>query len=131
MVFPFISFTDEMLSVYLLTRIIEFGKFFQRVDAFFILIWVLTFFAYLSVVIAFTLKITSKNAKTKKSNIPAFLIALGIFVVTLIPKNIAQIRFCENVIYKYLCLIIVFAMSFIILLLGYLKKNKKALVVNL
>ena len=131
LIFPFATGGEGILSIYMITRSIQFGKFFQRIDAFFILIWVLTFFAYLSVVIAFTLKITSKNAKTKKSNIPAFLIALGIFVVTLIPKNIAQIRFCENIIYKYLCLIIVFAMSFIILLLGYLKKNKKALVVNL
>ena len=66
--------------------------------------------------------------KTQNSNIPAFLIGLGVFIVTLIPQNIAQIRLAENVIYKYVCLIIVFGMSFVILLLGYLKKNKKGMV---
>ena len=84
----------------MITRSIQFGTFFQRVDAFFILIWVLTFFSYLSVIFAFTLKITNKNLKTQSSNIPAFLIGLGVFIVTLIPQNIAQIRFAENVIYQ-------------------------------
>ena len=57
-----------------------------------------------------------------------FFAVMGVFIVTLIPQNIAQIRFAENDIYKYVCLIIVFGMSFVILLLGYLKKNKKGMV---
>ncbi len=128
LIFPFATGGEGVLSIYMITRSIQFGKFFQRVDALFILIWVLVFFAYLSVVLAFAIKITNKNTKTPTSNIPAFLICIGIFIVTLIPQNIAQIRFVENVIYKYACLIIVFGMSFIILLLGYLKKNKKSLI---
>lgn len=128
LIFPFATGGEGILSIYMITRSIQFGTFFQRVDAFFILIWVLTFFSYLSVIFAFTLKITNKNLKTQNSNIPAFLIGLGVFIVTLIPQNIAQIRFAENVIYKYVCLIIVFGMSFAILLLGYLKKDKKGMV---
>ena len=46
MIFPFIAFSDEMLSVYLLTRLIEFGKFFQRVDAIFIFVWILSTFSF-------------------------------------------------------------------------------------
>ena len=128
LIFPFATGGEGILSIYMITRSIQFGTFFQRVDAFFILIWVLTFFSYISVLLAFGLKITNKNVKAEKSNVPAFLIGLGIFIVTLIPQNIAQIRFAENVIYKYSCLIIVFAMSFVIMLLGYLKKRKKGLV---
>ena len=128
LIFPFATGGEGILSIYMITRSIQFGTFFQRVDAFFILIWVLTFFSYLSVVFAFILRITNKNLRIQKSNIPTFIIGLGVFIVTLIPQNIAQIRFAENVIYKYACLIIVFGMSFVILLLGYLKKNKKGMV---
>ena len=128
LIFPFATGGEGILSIYMITRSIQFGTFFQRVDAFFILIWVLTFFSYLSVVFAFVLRITNKNLRMQKSNIPTFIIGLGVFIVTLIPQNIAQIRFAENVIYKYACLIIVFGMSFVILLLGYLKKNKKGMV---
>ena len=128
LIFPFATGGEGILSIYMITRSIQFGTFFQRIDAFFILIWVLTFFSYLSVVFAFILRITNKNLRMQKSNIPTFIIGLGVFIVTLIPQNIAQIRFAENVIYKYGCLIIVFGMSFVILLLGYLKKNKKGMV---
>ena len=128
LIFPFATGGEGILSIYMITRSIQFGTFFQRVDAFFILIWVLTFFSYLSVVFAFILRITNKNLRMQKSNIPTFIIGLGVFIVTLIPQNIAQIRLAENVIYKYACLIIVFGMSFVILLLGYLKKNKKGMV---
>ena len=128
LIFPFATGGEGILSIYMITRSIQFGTFFQRIDAFFILIWVLTFFSYLSVVFAFILRITNKNLRMQKSNIPTFIVGLGVFIVTLIPQNIAQIRFAENVIYKYACLIIVFGMSFVILLLGYLKKNKKGMV---
>ena len=128
LIFPFATGGEGILSIYMITRSIQFGTFFQRIDAFFILIWVLTFFSYLSVVFAFILRITNKNLRMQKSNIPTFIIGLGVFIVTLIPQNIAQIRFAENVIYKYACLIIVFGMSFVILLLGYFKKNKKGMV---
>ena len=38
MTFPFIVETDEMFSIYLLTRLVSFGNFLQRVDAIFILL---------------------------------------------------------------------------------------------
>ena len=123
--FPFITGGEGVLSIYMITRTIQFGKFFQRVDALFILIWALTFFSYLSVIMSYTLKIVKKNIKTSKSSPLIYLIALGIFIVTLIPQNISQIRFAENVIYKYSSLFIIFILSFVILILGYLKKKKK------
>ena len=49
MMFSFISFSEELLSVYLLTRMIEFGRFFQRIDAIFILIWILAMISFLSI----------------------------------------------------------------------------------
>lgn len=129
--FPFITGGEGVLSIYMITRTIQFGKFFQRVDALFILIWALTFFSYLSVIMSYILKITKKNTNTSKSSPMIYLVALGIFIVTLIPQNIAQIRFAENVIYKYSSLFIVFILSFTILLLGYLKKKKQKGIVEI
>ena len=129
--FPFITGGEGVLSIYMITRTIQFGKFFQRVDALFILIWALTFFSYLSVIMSYILKITKKNTITSKSSPMIYLVALGIFIVTLIPQNIAQIRFAENVIYKYSSLFIVFILSFTILLLGYLKKKKQKGIVEI
>ena len=38
--FPFITQSEELLSVYLLVRVVEFGTFFQRTDALFIFLWI-------------------------------------------------------------------------------------------
>ena len=48
MMFPFAAFSDETLSMYLLTRRITFGKFFQRIDAMFILFWILSILVFIS-----------------------------------------------------------------------------------
>ena len=124
LLFPFITGGEGVLSIYMITRNIHFGNFFQRVDALFILIWALTFFSYLSVIISYILKIAKKNTSSTKVSPFVFIIAFAIFIVTLIPQNISQIRFAENVIYKYSSLIVVFGLSFAILILGYLKKKK-------
>ena len=121
LLFPFITGGEGTLSIYMITRSIQFGKFFQRADALFILIWALTFFSYTSVAMSYTLKIAKKNTKTTKNSPMLYIL----FVVTLIPQNISQIRFAENVIYKYSTIFIVFGLSFVILLLGYLKKKKQ------
>lgn len=52
-IFPFITHSEEVLSMYLLTRCIEFGEFLQRTDAVFILLWIISAFSYLSVSLNF------------------------------------------------------------------------------
>mgnify|MGYP005767743575 CR=1 FL=1 len=74
---------------------------------------------------SYTLKIAKKNTKTTKNSPMLYIMAILLFIVTLIPQNISQIRFAENVIYKYSTIFIVFELSFVILLLGYLKKKKQ------
>lgn len=122
--FPFISNGKEVLSTYLSSRTIEFGKFFQRSDAIFIFIWILAFLAYLSVIIAYIVKINKKSLNIENPSMIIYLTAIIIFVIALIPKSVTQIRFLETVVYKYAALIIVFFYNFIILLLANLKKRR-------
>jgi len=131
LLYPFSTGGKGVLSIYIMTRSIQFGKFFQRADALFILVWVLTFFSYLSVIINYVLRITQKNTGSKKNALYIYIIAIAIFIVTLIPKDIVQIRFAENVIYKYSTLIVVFVLSFVVILLGYLKKRKERGIVQI
>lgn len=124
LMFPFILNGKEILSIYLSTRNIEFGKFFQRSDAIFIFIWISAFLAYLSVIIAYIVKMNKKTLEIKNPSILIYVVSLFIFVSALIPQNVAQIRFAEFVVYKYAALLVVFAYNFIILLLANLKMRK-------
>lgn len=82
-------------------------------------------FSYLAVIMSYVVKITNKNYTPKHNTITVYLTGASIFLVSLIPKDIVQIRFAQNVIYKYSTLIIVFGLTLTIMILGYLKKKKQ------
>ncbi len=127
MMFPFIAFSDEMLSVYLLTRLIEFGKFFQRVDAIFIFIWILSTFSFLSITTSLINRIIKKLTKIKHHNELCYSICAIIFGVALIFKNIADMKFIQNILLRYVSISLVFIFSLIILILANFKLKKEKL----
>lgn len=122
--FSFLINGVNTLSVYMSTRVIEFGTFFERTDALFIFVWLFAFISYLCVIIAYISKINQKNCNVKNPSIFIYLTGLIILAVSLIPSNTSVIRFAETVLYKNASLFIVFGYSFIILIIGYLKKKK-------
>ena len=125
MIFSFIPFSDEMLSVYLLTRMIEFGRFFQRIDAIFILIWILSLLSFLSISSFFSIYILDKLVRFKNPDELSYCITSFIFSIALSIRNIAQIKYIQNVVFKYVIIILVFIVSFIILVLANLKHKKE------
>ena len=127
MMFPFIAFTDEILSIYLLTRLIEFGKFFQRVDAIFILIWILSAFSFLSITIEFANRILKKLLNLKTHKEMAYSICAIIFSLALAFANFSTIKFIQNELLRYFVIALVFIISLIILVLANLKLKKEKL----
>ena len=122
--FPFLINGVNTLSVYMSTRVIE------RTDALFIFVWLFAFISYLCVIIAYISKINQKNCNVKNLSIFIYLTGLLIFAASLIPSNTSVIRFAETVLYKNAALFIVFGYSFIILIIGYLKKKKVSLIIR-
>jgi len=125
MMFPFISFTDEMLSIYLLTRLIEFGKFFQRVDAIFVLIWILSAFSFLAITIELANRILKKLVNLKTHKELSYSICAIIFSLALSFANLSTIKFMQNNILRYFAISLIFVISLIILLLANLKHKKE------
>ena len=125
MMFPFISFTDEMLSIYLLTRLIEFGKFFQRVDAIFVLIWILSAFSFLAITIELANRILKKLLNLKTHKEMAYSISAIIFSLSLAFANLAQIKYIQTELLKYFVIILVFVISLVVLILANFKLKKE------
>jgi len=124
MTFPFIMETDETLSVYLVTRLISFGRFFQRVDAIFIFVWILIFISFISLNLFIISHIIKKTFKLKFSKELVYPIAALVFSAALMFKDIAVIKYATRYIYRYYGFILVFIVSFLILLLAYFKKKR-------
>ena len=122
----------ELPSIYLIVRSAELGKFIQRPEALFIVTWILAMMSYISICIMISCYLFKKIGKTKNEKPMVYCFASLVFIFSLFPKNMAQVRFQEDVIYKYCSIALLFVLSFIILILANLKykKNNKRLEVN-
>lgn len=121
---PDVLVINELSPMYLLVRAAESGRFFQRPDAIFIFIWTLSLMAYLSTIIFIITLIFKKISKTENVKPMIYCFASLIFVVAQIPANMSEIRFFEDVLLKYFTILLIFIISFIVLLLANLKYKK-------
>ncbi len=121
---------NEISPVYLLIRGTNFGRFLQRPDALFILGWILSLMSYLSITVWMISNIFKKITVTHDTKPMIYCFCAIIFVFALIPKNIAQIRFIQDVIFRYFTIILVFVISLLILIFSHIKYKKKHPIIN-
>lgn len=125
MLFPYQLSGKETLSMYFSTRTVEFGRFFQRSDAIFMFVWIFTFLSYLSVIFYYLNRISKVGLSlSNKNTYQLYIFALLVFIISVIPKNFLQISFINHYVYKYVAIIVVFFISFSILLIAYIKKRR-------
>lgn len=116
-----IKFITELSPVYLLVRSAEFGRFFQRPDALFILVWILCFMGYLSTVLFMLRTVFIKVIPLKDSRVMSYCFSTFLFIVAILPKDMLQIRFLENTVFKYVSISLLFIITFLILIFANLK----------
>ena len=119
--FPFVTTSEEIFPLYLAARFIEFGRFFQRLDAVFVLIWILSMIGYLSIAFSFASDIFQKMAKLQSRKWIFSLLALLVFGIALLPQNMEQVSFLEENVYSSIILVLVFEVCLSILVLSNIK----------
>lgn len=129
--FPITNDTESLNSIYLLARKIEFGDFLQRLDALFVLLWLISIFCYLSLGIFMINRIIEKCIHLTDSKILTYSSISILFGLCLIPFNIAISRFIDNRIYRYLIIILIFLICFAIMILANIKVKFKKRSANL
>lgn len=128
--FPFIEDINEISSLYIESRDINYWQVFQRIDGVFVFSWILALLSYISVVLFIIVLIFRKLTNTKKEFPVVLAFATITYVITLIPDNINMVRFLENVVFKYSNIIVAIFLSLLILILANIKykiinKNKE------
>lgn len=125
-IFPITNNIEPLNSLYLLARKVKLGDFLQRLDALFILLWLISIFCYLSVTIFIINKIIQKNTNIAHPKMLTLSTSSILFGLCLIPFDISINRFLENTLYKYFIIGLIFVFCFILLILANLKfKFKK------
>lgn len=120
-IFPFVTTTEEIFPLYLASRYIEFGRFFQRLDAVFLFVWIISVISYLSITLYFSTSIFKKITNLQHTKWISPLFSILVFAIGLLPENLKQISFLENAVYQSFVIILVFLVSIILLILANMK----------
>lgn len=121
LIFPLITSSEEILPLYLASRFIEFGRFFQRLDATFVFIWIISMASYLSIAFHFSTSIFKSITNLQSSKWIIGLFASLSFGLALLPENLKQISFLENTVYTYIILILVIGVGISLLVFANIK----------
>ncbi len=78
-IIPYPSLTQKSFAIFELTRYIGFGRFFQRLEAIFAFLWILTCFTFIGVVLIFAIYILKKSFDLKYPN--RLIPCLSIFIL--------------------------------------------------
>ena len=119
--FPLTQNTSALNYLYLLSKKINLGNFIQRIDALFILLWIISIFSYLGVISFINNILFKKITSCENRKMFTFFCSPVLLGLCLIPTNTAIIKFLDTTIYKYSIIILTFGTSLIILLLANLK----------
>lgn len=121
LMFPLIASNEEVIPLYLASRFIEFGRFFQRLDAVFVLTWIISILSYLGISFSFTASIFQKITNIQSTKWIYGLLTAIVFGMCLLPVNMEQLAFISNVVYKYIILVLVICLSIGILVFANIK----------
>lgn len=83
------------------------------------------FVSFLSISLKFSSNILKKLTNSKSDILFIFILAIGLLIVGLWPKNHAISTYYSNIVYKYAFFILVIGISFLILLFASIKKSVK------
>ena len=124
MTFSFTFTADESISLYLISRLVSLGRFFERLDAIFIFTWILAFLSFISFNVYLMSFIVKKGFGLGDSKELVYSISVILIGCSLVFKNIATLNSFARNFYKIYMVILVFGVSFIITLLAYFKKKR-------
>ncbi len=127
LVFPYPSNTESFLPLYQMARLINIGRFFQRVESIFVFSWVFVAIHYLSIgfyMIVYVFKKTFKLQYYRPIIIP---FAIIIFTLSFIPKNLMDSIVLKTHYFNNAAWLVTFILPiFILIIARMIKKGKKA-----
>lgn len=124
-IFPYPSITENYFPIFELTRLINLGRFIQRVESIFILLWLLATFIYLSLALSFIIQIFQKMFSIKYSHriIPTFTTIVVCLSCMLTSHDlILKIRYF---VFSKITPIVIIANPLILLIIAYIKRRHK------
>lgn len=125
LVIPYPVSIENFLPIYQLARLINLGRFFQRVESMFVLIWAAAALLYLTAGFYFIVYSLKKSFKLPFYRPLIFPIAIIIFTLSLLPPNLSTAVALETKYFRNYAWLISFVMVVILLAVARFIKRKK------
>jgi spore germination protein (amino acid permease) len=115
---------EKFLPIYHMARLINLGRFFQRVESLFILAWVVSAMIYISMSFYNLIYVFKRTFKLEYERPLIFPFTILLFSIGFLPQNIMQVMaFEQNYVRNYV-LIIVFIFPILLLIIARVRKKE-------
>ncbi|NLK73301.1 MAG: endospore germination permease [Clostridiales bacterium] len=129
LIFQYPTGTESFLPIYQLARLVEFGRFFQRIESVFIIFWVASALLHLSILLFLTAYVFKKTFQLKYYRPLILPFALMVYTMAFFPHNLPSAIKLESY-FRYFAWMITFLLPIVLLILANaikkLKKNEEA-----
>lgn len=126
LIYQFPTATENFLPMYQLARLITYGRFFERIESLFVIIWAVTAFIYLSYSLFLSAYIFQKGMRLTYYRPIIFPLAIIVFSLASIPSNLMVVIKLETEYIRKYTAIFSFIFTIILLVIGtVIKKRKK------
>ena len=125
LMFPIFTNIDEVLPLYTVATYVEFGTFLQRLESVFLLIWMVAFSCYLSIVLSFIFLFFKKITNIKYNKPMIYPFGMLLLSLALLPNTFGESKFYETKIYPYVLIVLVHIIPAFIMCFSFFKKKKE------
>lgn len=124
-IIPYPSITENYFPIFELTKLITLGRFVQRVESVFIILWLMATFLYLSLALSFTIEIFQKIFYIKYSHrlIPAFT-TIAVCISSMLSSHDVLLK-VRNFVFSNITPFIIIVIPIILLILANIKRRHK------
>lgn len=125
LIFPYPSNLESFLPVYQMARLINLGRFFQRIEAVFVFIWAMAAFIYLTAAFYFMVYTFAKTAGLKYIRPLIFPFAVMVFSAAFIPQNLMTVIKIKTQFFNRTAWFVTFVFTGLIMIIANLRKHTK------
>ena len=126
MAFGYTMASENVSDMYMLSRLIYFSRFFQRIEAVFIFIWVISSIVTVGTAFYFLLKIYSECFEIKNYKPLIYPYGILTFTVALLPRDLSEIIDVHMIILKGYSFLLLYGIPVLLLLISWIFKRKGA-----
>lgn len=124
LVYQYPTGTEAFLPIYQLSRLVDYGRFFQRIESVFVLMWGAAALLYMSILMFLTVHIIKKTFKLSFHKPLIMPFAIIVFTLSLMPHNLISSIELETKYFRNFAWTVSFLLPIVVLVIARIVKSK-------